>query len=138
MKLNQAVRSIMTADVRTIQHDAPLIQVVKLFRRHKFRHIPVVQGNKIKGIVSSTDINRLSFGNLFDTEPVEEEMIFDMLSISQVMAGNPVVVDVETSIADVAAIFVKSKFHALPVVEGDELRGIVTTTDIIRFMLEQN
>jgi CBS domain-containing protein len=53
------------------------------------------------------------------------------------MTNKPEVVDAETSIKEVAEIFAHKGFHALPVVEGKELKGIVTTTDVIKYMLEQ-
>ena len=60
-----------------------------------------------------------------------------MFSIEQVMARNLVKVTPETSIREVAQILSKSEFHALPVVEGELLVGIVTTTDLIKYLLEQ-
>lgn len=137
MKKREAVKSIMTANVMSVKEEDTLRDVMAIFRKNNFRHLPVTKGNEISGMISSTDINRLSFGALFDNQEGADEAILDMLSIPQVMSNKPEVIDAETSIKDVAEIFVNNNFHALPVVEGKELKGIVTTTDILKYMLEQ-
>ena len=60
-----------------------------------------------------------------------------MLTISQVMTSKPKTVSSDTIIRDLAEIFVKEEFHALPVVDNGELKGIVTTTDVMKYLLEQ-
>jgi CBS domain-containing protein len=96
-----------------------------------------MHGTHVSGIISATDINRLTFGSLFENQEGADEAVLEMLSIPQVMTSKPRTVNSEDSIKDVAEIFSKEQFHALPVVDGDELKGIVTTTDVIRYMLEQ-
>lgn len=127
----------MTQNVLSVNETDSLSSVVTLFRKNKFRHLPVTRGNEVSGIISSTDMNRLSFGALFDNQEGADEAILDMLSIPQVMSSRPEVVDEETPIREVAELFATREFHALPVVSGKELKGIVTTTDVIKYMLEQ-
>lgn len=137
MKKREPVRNIMTSNVISVKEDDQLNEAMDIFRRNKIRHLPVTKGGEISGIISSTDMNRLSFGALFDNQEGADEAVLEMLSIPQVMSSKPVVVDAETSIKEVAEIFATRDFHALPVTEGKELKGIVTTTDIIKYMLEQ-
>jgi CBS domain-containing protein len=54
-----------------------------------------------------------------------------------VMTSKPRTVESSDLIKEVAEIFAKEEYHALPVVDGGELKGIVTTTDVIGYMLEQ-
>jgi CBS domain-containing protein len=137
MKKREPISTIMTSEVEFVQENQNLKDVMNIFKKHKFRHLPVLNGKKIIGIISRTDINRLTFGGLFDNQEGSDDAILDILSIPQVMTANPKVVSSEDSIRDVAEIFSKEDFHALPVVEQDELVGIVTTTDIIKYMLMQ-
>jgi CBS domain-containing protein len=88
-------------------------------------------------MISRTDINRLTFGALFENQEGADEAILEILSITQVMTSKPKVVSISDSVKDVAEIFAKEEFHALPVVEGEELKGIVTTTDVIKYLLDQ-
>jgi CBS domain-containing protein len=74
---------------------------------------------------------------LFDGQDGADEAILDMLTISQIMTSKPKTVSSETIIKDLAEIFVKEEFHALPVVDNGQLKGIVTTTDVIKYLLEQ-
>ncbi|MFD2202890.1 HPP family protein [Shivajiella indica] len=137
MKKREPISSIMTSPVYAVQENEPLQNVVSLFRKHKIRHIPVLAGKKITGILSRTDINRLTFGALFENQEGADEAVLEILSIKQVMTAKPKVVSSTDSIRDVAVIFATEEFHALPVVDGEELRGIVTTTDVIKYMLDQ-
>ena len=66
-----------------------------------------------------------------------DEAIFDMLSIDQVMKHDPVTITSETRVEEVAEILAGEEFHALPVVDNGDLKGIVTTTDVIRFLLDR-
>ncbi|MCR9015359.1 CBS domain-containing protein [Aquiflexum gelatinilyticum] len=137
MKKREPVKEIMTKDVYTVQENEKLSKVVEMFRKHKIRHIPVLSGKKISGIISRTDINRLTFGALFENQEGADEAVLEILSINQVMTAKPKVVSEEDSIKDIAEIFANEEFHALPVVAGDELKGIVTTTDVIQYLLDQ-
>ncbi len=77
---------------------------------------------------------------MFDGEEDADEAVFDMLTISQIMSHKPRVVKASDTIYEVAKILSKEEFHALPVVDDQDdtlLIGIVTTTDVIQYMLEQ-
>ncbi|MDX5479787.1 CBS domain-containing protein [Fontibacter flavus] len=137
MKKREPISSIMTTKVVAVQEQDKLQDVMEIFRKHKIRHLPVLSGKKIAGIISRTDINRLTFGALFENQEGADEAVLEILSIPQVMTSKLKMVNPNDSIRDVAEIFANEEFHALPVVEGEELKGIVTTTDIIKYMLEQ-
>ncbi|SMD45676.1 CBS-domain-containing membrane protein [Aquiflexum balticum DSM 16537] len=137
MKNREPVNNIMTKDVFTVQENEKLTKVLELFRKHKIRHLPVLSGNKIVGIISRTDINRLTFGALFDNQEGVDEAVLEILSIPQVMTSKPRVVAADDPIKSIAEIFANEEYHALPVVENDILKGIVTTTDVIKYLLKQ-
>jgi CBS domain-containing protein len=140
MKKKEPVSTIMTKHAYTVQLTDSLYQVRDLILKHEIRHVPVVDGEKLVGIISKTDMNRLSFSTLFAGEGQIDDAVFDMLSVGQVMSQKPRVVKATDTIHTVAEILAREEFHALPVVdEGEESRlvGIVTTTDVIRYMLEQ-
>ncbi|MCS6933647.1 MAG: CBS domain-containing protein [Chitinophagales bacterium] len=138
MKKREPVSKIMTETVITVDKDRNNLRDVKdIFRRERVRHIPVTSHGKLVGIISKNDINRLSFGALFENQADADEAVLDMLTIDQVMTHRPTVVSPDTLIREVAEIFANSDFHSLPVADGDRLVGIVTTTDVIRYMLQQ-
>jgi len=63
--------------------------------------------------------------------------VYKMFTIEQVMAKNLTVVDPNTSIKEVAKLFSEKEFHALPVLQNNNLKGIVTTTDLNLYLLAQ-
>ncbi|QSB27288.1 CBS domain-containing protein [Flavobacterium circumlabens] len=137
MKKREPVSHIMTKSVITVNQMDDLKEVVAKLKSNAIRHIPVVNGNEVIGIISRSDINRLTFGALFEGQEGADEAILEMLSIAQIMTSKPKTVSPETSIRDLVEIFAKEEFHALPVVDKGILKGIVTTTDVMHYFLEQ-
>jgi CBS domain-containing protein len=140
MKKREPVSTIMTKNAQTVQLEDSLASVRNLIHSHGFRHVPVVQGKLLVGIVSKTDLNRLTFSSLFAGQEQADEAVFEMLNIGQVMSHKPRVVKASDSIREVAEILAIEEFHALPVVDEHDpskLVGIVTTTDVIKYMLDQ-
>lgn len=138
MKQRVLVSTIMTKNVVKVNLSDELTKVESLFKKHKIRHIPVVNGNKILGMLSYTDLLRISFADAVDDDETEIDVtVYNMFSVEQVMARNLVTVSPDTTIKEVAEILASKEFHALPIVEGDLLVGIVTTTDLIKYLIDQ-
>ncbi|WP_440067949.1 CBS domain-containing protein [Tenacibaculum discolor] len=138
MKKRTPVSVIMTKDVITLSSTDDLMTAEKIFKKEHIRHIPVVSGNEIKGMLSYTDLLRISFVDAVDENETDvDTVVYNMFTIDQVMAKNLVTVNSDTTIKEVAEILAKKEFHALPVVDNNELVGIVTTTDLIYYLLEQ-
>ncbi|MCM4152798.1 CBS domain-containing protein [Arenibacter sp. N53] len=138
MKRREPVSKIMTTDLITINHTNSLLDAEKLFEKHKIRHIPVVSNKKIIGILSLTDLLRISFVDTYGEDDSHvDTAVYNMLNIEQVMVKNPVHISPTLSIKEVTEILAKKEFHALPVVENGDLVGIVTTTDLLNYLLEQ-
>ena len=136
MKKREKIAAIMTKKVVTCQINESLKDVNNLFAKHAIRHVPILSDDKLVGIMSKTDILRISFGNTFGEDQEDaDEAIFDMLSINQVMKHSPVTVSSDDEIREAAHILADREFHALPVVDGTKLVGILTTTDLIKYFL---
>lgn len=137
MKKREPISHIMTKSVITANENDDLRKVVEMLKKNTIRHIPITKGKEVIGIISRSDINRLTFGALFEGQEGADEAILDMLTIPQVMTSRPKTVSSDTIVRDLAEIFVAEEFHALPVVDNGELKGIVTTTDVVKYFLEQ-
>lgn len=133
------VSSIMTTQLVILNTTDSLEKAERLFKKHRIRHIPVIEGNqKIVGMLSLTDLLRISFADgAYEDEEDIETVVYEMFSIPQVMAKNIKTVNPDTTIKAVAELLAKEEFHAVPVVEDGNLRGIVTTTDLIKYLLNQ-
>ncbi len=137
--IDQPIATVMTKNVITIElTEHNLESAERLFRKHKIKHLPIVDKGNLVGLLSLTDLQRLSFVNNFGDDELDvDTAIYDMLSLEQVMVGKPVIVSSQQSIREVAEILSKETFHALPVADNGQLVGIVTTTDLIKLLLEE-
>ena len=126
----------MTTDVVTLNINDSLTKAEGLFKEYNIRHIPVVSGNKIIGMLSYSDLLRIGV-------PDEEEdkvvsMVYDMYTLEQVMTKNVKTLYHTDFIKTAALVFVESEFRALPIVdEKENVVGILSTTDLIKFLLAQ-
>ena len=138
MKRKVPVSTVMTKNVIKLNLSDDLTKAEILFKKHHIRHIPVVNGNTIIGMLSYSDLLRISFADAVDDDAdVVDTTVYNMFTIEQVMAKKIVVIAPETTIQEAAEILAKREFHALPVCEDQLLVGILTTTDLINYLLEQ-
>jgi len=133
------VSTIMTTQLVVLNTTDSLEKAERLFKKHRIRHIPVIQAQKrIVGMLSLTDLLRISFADgAYEDEEDIETVVYEMFSLSQVMAKNIKTVAPDTTIKEVAELLAKEEFHALPIVDEGNLVGIVTTTDLIKYLLNQ-
>lgn len=136
---NIPVSEIMTKKVITIDMHQSLEEAEKMFKEHRIRHLPVIAYGKLQGILSLTDISRMKFVIDVESEQhIEDDGTLDILGIEQVMRVQPKTILIGQSVRDVAELLSKEEYYAIPIVNADgELAGIVTTNDLIRFMLEK-
>lgn len=138
MRYIPPISEIMSTNIIALNRDDDLETAEILFKRHKIRHIPVVNGDVIIGMLSYSDLLRISFADaVYDTEEEVDTLVYNMFTIEQVMVKNVVTVPPTATIKEVAEILSKEEFHALPVVDDGNLVGIVTTTDLINYLLKQ-
>lgn len=138
MRYVPLISEIMTKNIIALNRDDDLETAEMLFKRNKIRHIPVVSEEVIIGMLSYTDLLRISFADaVYETEEEVDTLVYNMFTIDQVMAKNVVTVSSTATIKEVAKILAENEFHALPVVDDGRLVGIVTTTDLINYLLKQ-
>lgn len=138
MKQKVPVSTIMTKNVVKLNLSDDLTKAEMLFKKHHIRHIPIVYSNKIVGMLSYTDLLRISFADAIDDdEDVVDTTVYNMFTVEQVMAKKLVSISPDTTIKEAAQILATKEFHALPVCEGELLVGIVTTTDLIKYLIDQ-
>jgi CBS domain-containing membrane protein len=140
MKKRTPVSAIITADVITLNHSDNLEVAASLFKKNNIRHIPVLSGEEIIGMLSDTDLLRISFADAIDEDEDEDGIdtaVYKIFTIAQVMSKNLIGVTSNLTIKKVAEVLSKKEFHALPVVDDNKLVGIATTTDLINYLIEQ-
>ena len=137
MVLNIPVKQIMSKQLVTLTIKNSLYDAEKLFKKHKIRHLPVVEDHKLVGVLIYSDLLKISYADVTEGEEDVEAVVYDMFSIVQVMAKAPVTVTTETPLKEVIQQLIQQTFHSLPVIEENgDLVGIVTTTDLLEYFLK--
>jgi len=121
----------MTRDVVTLEEEQSLRDALSLQQRHKIRHIPIVTDGDVVGILTDRDLKRASPSLLSGISQEKYDELLDSTLVSQVMTRNPRTVTPETSLKEVAEILVKHKFGSLPVIDANQLVGIITDIDLL-------
>lgn len=120
------VKDFMTQSPETVSPDDDLRVVFNMLSDKRIRQAPVVQDKKLVGMVTDRDLRMAIVQHA--TEP--------NLTISSIMAPDPVTVSEDISLEEAGAILTARKFNAAPVVSSDgELTGILTTTDVLKGLL---
>ncbi len=135
MKRNVPVTEIMNADPFAVHLGEKLSTIRKTMAERGFHHVPVVSGKKLVGMVTSYDLMRL-FGEGGDAREADAYLDHSF-SIGEAMTTGLTTVSKHDTVRKAAEILGEGKFHALPVVEGEELIGIITSTDLIRYLVDQ-
>jgi CBS domain-containing protein len=127
----------MTSDVKAVQVHEKLSIVRRILIDYPFHHIPVISGDRLVGIISVTDMVRLTFEAYGTGDGSIDAVLDERFSIEEVMNRDVITIDKDATIRDAASRLSNGTFHSLPVVsDGDRLVGIVTSTDLIRFLAE--
>lgn len=137
MKTLMPVSEIMTKHLIGLDRSDDLTRAEMLFKKYHIRHIPVVHEEFIVGMLSYSDLLKISFADATIDERDVDTIVYNMFDVDQVMTKNLVTVTSNTTIKDAAKILAEKEFHALPVVDDGTLVGIVTTTDLINYLLNQ-
>jgi CBS domain-containing protein len=118
MKKRESVRHIMALNPIVLYLADGLSQAEKLFKKHRVRHLPVVSGAKIVGMLSMTDLARISFVDSYDPHDFTiDTSVYSLFTLEQIMVRNPRCIPDSATIKEVAEIFLDADFHALPAVD---------------------
>lgn len=130
------VDAIMSRDVETVGPDMSLMEIQDVLRKHGFRHLLVVEDDKLVGVISDRDVLRVisPFLDTLSEEPRDVKTL--MRPAREVMRADPVSVSSDTPIEEAAEILLKHTISCLPVTsDGHEIEGIVTSKDLLRHLV---
>ena len=124
----------MQVKLVTISASERLSTVEDIMTLGRVRHMPVVQSGRLVGVVSERDLLRASLSVLSEHRDAERRAFLHVVEISRVMSTPPVVIGPEATIEAAALLMADRKIGCLPVVAGDELLGMLTETDVLRWV----
>ena len=140
MNIFAPVSSLMTDyhQLVTVSPEDSLTKVKEVFDNHKFHHIPVVHFREIVGLVSKTDFEHFMGGaSHYDEDRFVNDLRLKRTLVSEIMTKRLGKVAPDDRINVVLEVFLINRFHALPVVEDNELVGIITPFDIMTALSKQ-
>jgi CBS domain-containing protein len=128
------VRDIMQTKLVTISAGDRLSTVEDIMRLGRVRHMPVVQGGRLVGVVSERDLLRASLSVIAEHHDEERRAFLHVVEIARVMSAPPIVIGPDATVEAAALIMAERKIGCLPVVDGVQLVGMLTETDVLRWV----
>lgn len=131
MPFNLKVRDVMTPNPVTLSPEESLMEALQLMRLRKIRRIPVVSAaGKLVGLLTEGDLKRAEPSTLSDTQE-QFTAVMEGTQVNRIMIQNLITASPDLPLIDAARTLFKNKYGALPVLEGEQLIGILTDNDLI-------
>jgi acetoin utilization protein AcuB len=130
------VRKYMTRNPITISPEATFTDAMGLLRKHKIRRLPVVDKGALVGIVVEKDLLTNQPSPATTLSVYEMYGLLERLHVRQMMSCPVITVGGDCPLEEAARIMVANKVSSLPVMEGEQLVGIITETDIFKALVE--
>lgn len=138
MRKNDPINKIMSTDIEYIQVGQKLSEVHHLMVNMGIHHVPIVDGKKLVGLISFVDIMKLNLVLQGASEYTIGAIIDQQFTIREVMTTELVTIGHGETVREAADKLSGGDFHSLPVVDDEgEIAGIVTSTDLIRYLSDQ-
>ncbi len=133
------VESIMTKKVFKVSMDDTVGAIREIFDKVNFHHLLVVEGNKLVGIISDRDVLKVISPFIGTLSEHNHDLVTLNKKAHQIMNHKPITVFKDSSLQAAATIMLDNNISCLPVVSlEDEVEGIVTWKDILRYYVKAN
>ena len=126
----------MRTSLITLTKDGTLAQARELLHTHRIRHLPVVEGDHLLGIVTDRDIRQASPSSTTGISGDRTAAFLAQIPVTKAMVRNVHTVSPYTTIEEAARLMIEHKIGCLPVTEADRLVGIITETDILGVLVD--
>ena len=134
--MTTTVADLMTPDVLTLAAQDDLLHADSVMRLNRIRHIPVVRGAELIGLITHRDLLRAQIDMLTKLRMTSETQYMPLTAESR-MTKNVRTVAPDVPAADAAKLLLSNKYGCLPVVEHGRLVGIVTEADFLGWALDE-
>ncbi len=121
--MNELVSGIMSTNLITVGPEDNLQTVKDILINNRIHHVPVVEGKKMVGLITTYDLFKLNV----------DHKDYPRTKVANVMTKRLAFLEPSDKVGTAAEVFMEHLFHALPVVENGELVGIVTTFDVLKY-----
>lgn len=121
--MNEPLSSIMTRNVVTATPSDSLSVARDIFMHNRVHHLPIVEGRKLVGILTTYDLFKFQGRN----------GSYESTLIGDIMTTHLATLEPEDKVGSAAELFLENLFHAVPVVKDGDLEGIVTSFDVLKY-----
>jgi acetoin utilization protein AcuB len=132
------IDQIMSRDVVCVSPDTALMEIRRLLHERGFRHLLVRENDELVGVISDRDVLK-AVSPFLDTY---SESARDVRSLerpaSDIMRVDPITVTPDTEVTAASSALLEHSISCLPVIDGGDLVGIVTTKDLLRHFADGN
>ena len=144
-------KDIMTSEIISVSPDTEIVNAARILLEKRINGLPVIDASgRLVGILCQSDLVAQqktiplpsvftlleSYIPLTSMKRIDKEVEkISALTVKQAMTPNPVTVEPQTDIEDIAQLMVDNKYHTLPVMEGNKLVGIVGKEDVLKTLL---
>jgi CBS domain-containing protein len=136
LKAAVTVRDLMAQNPATLGRNETLDLAESIMNLGRIRHMPVVDDGKIVGIVSQRDLFRSALITALGFGRKTTSALIKTITIKEVMTEYVITISPETTVKEAARVMIDKKIGCLPVVEDQKLIGLLTETDILRYVVE--
>ncbi len=133
MPSSMTVRDLMSTDLVTLTEDETLADAQRCMALGRIRHLPVLRGRTLVGLVTHRDLLAASFSIFAEVDANEQRRIFVTVPVVEAMHRDVMTVPPTMDVSKAAHILLDNKYGCLPVIEeSGEMVGIVTEADFLR------
>lgn len=130
------VKMRMTKNPISVSPETSILEAWKIMQDSQVRRLLVMDKGKLVGIVTERDLRSVSPSQATSLSIFEINYLLEKLKVKDAMTPNPITVDADAPIEEAALIMRNNRISALPVIENDEVVGIITESDIFRAFIE--
>jgi len=128
------IRDVMTKNPITIDSETLVVDAQRIMKENNIRRLPIVDKGKLVGIVTKHDLLEASPSPATSLSIHELNYLLSKMKVKEIMRKNPITISPDTPFEEALRIGQEKKVGAFPVLENGKLVGIVTESDIVRFM----
>jgi acetoin utilization protein AcuB len=126
----------MTENPITVQAADPIKVVWDLVEEHRLRRFPVLEGDKLVGIVTDRDLRNATASSVVLTEKKYHDFLLNTVKVGSIMTPEPRTVSPDEDLLKAAEAILELRVGGLPVVSDGKLVGILTETDLVETLIE--
>jgi acetoin utilization protein AcuB len=130
------VKTWMSTNVITVNQDNSMEDAMDLLKEHKIKMLPVIEKNKLVGIVTDRDLKRASPSDATSLEIYELLYIISKIKVKEIMSKPPITIPDDYTAEEAAAVLLKNTISGAPIVDyHGQIMGVITQNDIFRMLI---